>query len=173
MKIVENHVMIDLETMGNGPNAAITAIGAVRFTTVGLAESFYEVVDLQSSVDAGMELDASTVMWWLKQGDEARMHLLQDASPLKAVLESFSEWLVVEAKVWDNGASFDNVILASTYRACKLPIPWNFWDELCYRTMKNMMPHITMKRTGTHHNALDDARSQAEHLIRIIKRLPA
>jgi inhibitor of KinA sporulation pathway (predicted exonuclease) len=35
--------------------------------------------------------------------------------------------------------------------------------------VKNLHPEITMNRTGTHHNALDDARNQAQHLIDIFK----
>jgi inhibitor of KinA sporulation pathway (predicted exonuclease) len=44
--------------------------------------------------------------------------------------------------------------------------PWKFYNDRCYRTLKAMYPHIKMpKRTGTHHNALDDAISQVNHLI--------
>ncbi|MFA5379904.1 MAG: 3'-5' exoribonuclease, partial [Dehalococcoidia bacterium] len=44
-------VSLDLETMGNGPDAAIIAIGAVEFSleTGLLGQEFYEVVDLESS----------------------------------------------------------------------------------------------------------------------------
>lgn len=34
--------------------------------------------------------------------------------------------------------------------------------------MKALHSEIKMVRTGIHHNALDDAQSQAEHLISII-----
>ncbi len=54
--------MVDLETMGIGPNAAIVAIGAVAMDTDKLVltgEEFYEVVSLQSSVDAGLVIDPS------------------------------------------------------------------------------------------------------------------
>jgi hypothetical protein len=32
-----------------------------------------------------------------------------------------------------------------------------------------MFPNVPMERSGTHHNALDDAISQAKHLIEISK----
>jgi len=34
--------------------------------------------------------------------------------------------------------------------------------------MKNMFSGVNMKREGIHHNALDDAKSQALHLIEIV-----
>ena len=48
------HVMLDLETMGNGANAAIIAIGAVSFNENGVADRFYKQVALQSSVSIGL-----------------------------------------------------------------------------------------------------------------------
>jgi len=68
-------------------------------------------------------------------------------------------------RVWGNGAAFDNVILASAYRQANITQPWLFWNDRCYRTVKALSPAVTMQRNGTHHNALDDAESQARHLI--------
>jgi len=47
--------------------------------------------------------------------------------------------------------------------------PWYFWNDRCYRTMKSLYPQIPMERDGVHHNALDDAISQARHLMAILK----
>lgn len=70
--------------------------------------------------------------------------------------------------LWGNGSDFDNVILASAYRSCNLEVPWKFWNNRCYRTVKALRPDIKIHRSGTYHNALDDAVSQAEHLMRMI-----
>ena len=166
-----NEVMLDLETMGTGSNAAIIAIGAVRFDT-GTQETtdeFYEVVDLQSCVDFGLEIDPSTVMWWMRQSDEARKEFERRGEPLHVVLLNFEAWLGEDAVVWGNGAAFDNTILANAYRKCAIKQPWMFWDDRCYRTMKCLYPEVPFVRLGDHHNAVDDARSQAEHLMRIIQ----
>lgn len=55
-------VMLDLETMGNGPRAAIVAIGAVEFDpkTRTVGDRFYQTVDLATAVKMGGEIDAST-----------------------------------------------------------------------------------------------------------------
>lgn len=168
-------VMLDLETMGNGPQAAIVAIGAVEFDvpTQQIGERFYTVIDLESSVAAGGVMDASTVLWWLKQSDEARAAFDRSGDHIATALQRFSGWMENRAKidsvrVWGNGAAFDNVILASAYRRNGTKQPWVFWNDRCYRTVKAQHPEVKMQRNGTHHNAVDDAESQARHLIAML-----
>ena len=162
------HIMIDLETMGNRPSAPIIAIGAVAFDTEGVHDEFYEVVDLADSVAEGAVMDPSTVLWWMQQSDEARAEFGQEGKPLGFALGDFREWIGrhdVEG-VWGNGAAFDNVILSEAYRRMGSEAPWPFWKDRCYRTVKSLSA-IKMQRSGTHHNALDDARDQARHLLDI------
>mgnify|MGYP003807143041 CR=1 FL=1 len=55
-------VMLDLETMSTRPNACIVAIGAVEFSeTEGLGKTFYEVVDLESSMRRGLHVEGNTL----------------------------------------------------------------------------------------------------------------
>ena len=163
-----SNVMLDLETMGNSARAAIIAIGAVKFDKSGLGSEFYEVVDLQSSVNLGLTMDTSTVLWWMKQGDTARAAFDRKGMPITIALKAFSDWMETDQPVWGNGASFDNVILSTAYRLAGMDQPWKFWNDRCYRTLKSLKPGIKMQRTGTYHNALDDAKSQAEHLMDIL-----
>lgn len=170
-----NDVMVDLETMGTGPNAAIIAIGAVEFDPVEFrtGSEFYEVVSLESSVTSGGIMDPATVMWWLDQSEEARKAVQAEASHINVALLRFSEWLGQRAlrkelRLWGNGAGFDNVILETSYKRTMLPCPWDYSSNRCYRTMKALHPTIKAVRAGTHHNALDDAITQARHLLAIL-----
>ena len=165
-----NKVMLDLETMGNGTNAAIIAIGAARFDAGEITDEFYTVVDLASSVSAGLEMDASTVLWWMQQSDDARKQFEREGVTLKDALKQFADWIGEGAEVWGNGAVFDNAILSNAYRKCGMEQPWKFWNDRCYRTVKNMHPDVKLERIGVYHNAVDDAKSQADHLMRIISR---
>jgi len=163
-----NSVMLDLETMSTSANAAIVAIGAVRFNSDnGVTSYFYEVVDLESAVAAGLEMSASTVLWWLAQSDSARKELCRKGDQLNHVLGQFKNWLGKDAEVWGNGSDFDNVILSNAYNKYSWRQPWPYANNRCYRTIKNLRPDIKIVRTGTHHNALDDAISQTDHLLRI------
>lgn len=181
------HIMLDLETMGTGPNAAIVAIGAVEFdltdTGGALGSTFYQTIGLAAAMHHGGQVDANTVLWWMKQSDQARAMFQQgqdgDPSEHPWVLSRFAEFMCSlgtdanKVRVWGNGASFDNVILASAYRRAGLALPWNGFNDRCYRTVKAMQPDLKLQRTGTHHNALDDARSQARHLIQVLRGVDA
>lgn len=166
-------VMLDLETLGTTPGSVILSIGAVRFGGGEIiGRSFYERVDPQSCVDAGMTIDVATVQWWLCQSDEARRELTLPGLPLTNVLRRFADWLADEdAEVWGNGAASDNVWLADAYRRTGIPTPWSFRNDRCYRTIKSLHPDVPMVQVGDHHNALDDAVSQANHLMRILPNL--
>ena len=165
-------IMLDLETMGNNSNSAIVAIGAIEFDLNGLGEEFYCEVDLQSSVSAGLQMDAPTVLWWLNQKDDARSIFIDNEiqNNIETALDLFSDFCksVNVSQVWGNGAMFDNTILGNAYKATGRDIPWAFWNDRCYRTVKNMYPSIKLDRVGIHHNALDDAKSQALDLIKIL-----
>jgi exodeoxyribonuclease VIII len=176
------HIMIDLETMGTRPNAPIIAIGAVAFDAGGIGtHSFYKNVDMQSAVTAGATIDPSTVMWWMQQSDEARAALLAgDPVDIVTALDAFGSWVgavcggsdlvgLMLDGMWGNGASFDNMLMSESYKRLGLNPPWPFWKDRCYRTVKSMFPKVPMARSGTHHNALDDAITQAKHLIEISK----
>lgn len=168
------HVMIDLETMGTTPDAPIVAIGACRFDEAGALyggnpyNSFYRKVSLQSAVDSGAYMDPETVIWWLQQEPDAQREIVSGEASLSDVLRDFAEWLGRDEVlgVWGNGAAFDNVILAQSYRRVGQDVPWPFHLDRCYRTVKNFSD-VPMDRQGTHHNALDDAISQARHLVQI------
>lgn len=171
------NIMLDLETMGRGPDAAIAAIGAVEFglTDSGaevLGRSFYRVVDLASSVRHGGVMDAETVLWWLGQGEAARRELVdRQAINLPVALQEFACFLGVSGPqpyLWGNGAGFDNVILRRAYERLDVPPPWVHWHDRCFRTVRAEFPHVPAPaRRGTHHNALDDAMHQARHLMAI------
>jgi hypothetical protein len=164
------NVMLDLETLGNGSRAVIISIGAVEFDPVaGLGREFYSNVSPESCVSAGLEIDASTVMWWMKQSEEARAAFKIPGGALAAVLQSFKSWFPAGAVVWGNGATFDNVILSNAYRAVGLKQPWHYADDRCYRTLKNLLPEVRQSSVGTAHNALDDAKFQALHAAKLLQ----
>jgi exodeoxyribonuclease VIII len=165
------NVMVDLETLGVGPNSVILSIGAVKFNEKGIgSKSFYKTINIQSCLDAGMEVNGDTLSWWMEQSDAAREVFKAADGPLGAVLRDFRQWLPKgkDWVLWGNGAGFDNVILRNAYDAMGMQVPWLFWQDRCFRTVASSSP---MKRVaeGVAHNALDDAITQAKHLIKICK----
>lgn len=160
-------IMLDLETLSTKSNAAIIAIGAVKFKLDGeIGEKFYQRVDAQSSEDAGLHISASTVMWWLQQSPQAQKALFVNPVPLRHALLSFHEFYGEDSSIplWGNGANFDNVVLGNAYQACGLKAPWSFRANRCYRTIRNLYTGVLPKMEGVAHDALADAVYQAECL---------
>lgn len=172
-----NAVMVDLETMSTENHAAIVSMGAVRFWLNVKQEQFtpdqefYINVDLESSVNAGLHLSAHTVKWWLKQGDSAR-RALDNGIDLKTALIMLRGFIPNDVYLFGNGATFDNVILRNAFRAVGMEYPVTYRNDMCYRTLKHLVDVPERPFEGTLHNALDDAKAQAWHLMDILERHP-
>lgn len=178
MNETANNIMLDLETLSSAPDACIVAIGATAFSIDGSPAAgsvrFYVVVDPKSAQQAGGTIDARTVAWWTQQSDAARsIFSFPRPLPITAALEAFAEFCARfnRPKIWGNGAGFDNVVLRSAYERLNITTPWEWRDDRCYRTLKNMHPDIQFDRSGVAHDALDDAISQARHAERIFSAL--
>lgn len=183
------HLMVDMETMGNGPDAPIVSIGAVFFdpSTGNTGAEFYRVVSLESSMSFGMKPDASTIQWWLKQSSEARSAILVDeAMGLLETLELLADFIAENAangshtvQMWGNGCSFDNVILRRAYALTDTPFTVPFWNDRDVRTMVELgksvgiNPRYDIPFEGDMHNALSDARHQVKYVSAIWQRLTA
>lgn len=163
------NVMLDLETLGTVSNSVIISMGAVAFTDKGeILGTFYRRIDPQSCVNAGLAIDVSTVMWWMKQSDAARAEFENKGDPLEAVLDAFHMWIPADACLWGNGATFDNVLLTNAYKATGRKTPWPYWGDRCFRTVKALHPTIAPPPfKGEKHNALSDAQHQTEYLMKI------
>jgi hypothetical protein len=173
------HVMIDIETFGQGPRAAIISIGAVRFDPGALIseqtlDTFSCNIGLKSAMKYG-QVDADTLTWWM--GDaraEAREHLdLVNGLDVPVALDAFEQWYRGDfsdrpTAAWSNGATFDLVIMRHAFEMAFVECPWKFFEERCFRTIKNLKKGIVkMSETGTAHKALDDAQNQTNWLLAI------
>ena len=169
-KLHEKNIMIDLETADSKCTSAILSIGAVKFNADGIYDEFYTNVDLQSCIDAGLTVGGATFEWWMRQSFEAKKALFAMPIDLEEALLSFSEWAESsEYCIWGNGSDFDNVILANAFDTCGLPLPWKFYNNRCYRTVKKILNSEVPASVGIKHNALADAKTQAIHLIDIAR----
>lgn len=188
-----NHIMVDLETRGTMAGCIILSIGAVEFNplTEELGKEFYTVISTPDSKERYLREEQGTMDWWAKQSEEARKVLAEsehpDAPTLPQALAHFNQWLssigtTNSFRIYGNGADFDNPILINAYDAGGVKPFFGTWGGRCYRTLKNLDElfgdsHKFHKldsdrhRVGTHHNALDDAKSQALHLMANLARL--
>lgn len=171
-------VMKDLETLGVSAGCAVVSIGAVGFDEFGVASTgFYQAIsipdwDKPGLTAEGLRKEEDTIKWWQRPDrDKARNVFTDpDAVTLAEALDRFDNWFYDDfrgARVWGNGADFDLPILGGAYKALGRSVPWGPWNGRCYRTVKNQFKDVGVIRGGTYHNALDDAKTQAAHLVRI------
>ena len=163
--------MLDIETLGNNSNSVIISIGAVFFDKNGIGSKFYQKVNAQSCLDIGLEMDVSTILWWIQQSENARKEFIGNEKEvsIKTALQNFNNFINYDCIIWGNGSEFDNTIVANAYRKAGMTLPWKYSNNRCFRTLKNLFPNVKKPANNDEgHNALSDAVWQAEYAINIL-----
>jgi hypothetical protein len=169
------HIMLDIETLGTKPGCAIASIGACVFSQQGVGDTFYRIVNISAGANGHPtwpSFDSKTISWWMQQSDEARsIFNSTEARHIVEVLHDLCEWCCKHGEpgiyLWCHGAPFDAPIVEAAYDALWAGdnIPWKFWNIRDTRTLYDISGVKPDRLSGTHHNALDDAKAQAEAVI--------
>lgn len=168
--------MLDLETLGTGPTAAIVSVGACAFdleTGVISPDTFHQKVEFTPTMGT---IDPSTVLWWFEQSQEARDALLEgERLPLVDVLRNFRAWAQKDKVdgLWSNGPTFDEVIIRNACERMGVYLGISFRQSRCCRTFFMLARDYKMPRSafdGVKHNALDDAINQARAMCEVYGR---
>ena len=167
-----DRVMVDIETLGLDPGAVIVSIGAARFGAGELGETFYRSVSLESCQEHGLKIDAGTLEWWLGQDETAQLQLT-GGDALDEVLRAFADWYGDADEIWANSPSFDCELLSTAFDRVGIEVPWDFWAERDFRTLKELPCAVETEHDGTEHDALDDAKHQAYVAAATLKQLAA
>lgn len=171
-----NDVMIDIETMGTKTTAPIVSIAAVMFDirTESFGEQFVKHIHLATAMRHGAIPEASTIMWWMRQGDEVRRPIWNGGEDIREVLRDLAIWMHLQGgdalRPWGNSARFDLGILEAAFQRASMPVPWRWSNERCFRTVRNLNPQVPYdpeeKGDGAH-DPLVDCKFQIEHLFKI------
>jgi hypothetical protein len=168
-------VMIDIEALGtNATYPMIAQIGAVLFdnNTGQTVDSKVWNINIKKSHGA---IEADTVLFWLGQSREAidSVFFSSPRIPLDQALSDLKSNYIDKAKgVWSRSNNFDLRILsdAAMYElpegTWKEYIPFRKWRE--ERVLRDMLDlhGIVVPRVGVGHNALDDALSQVNVVVK-------
>lgn len=162
--------MVDLETLSTNPTAQILSIGAVKFTENGIQDEFYINLKIKEGAE-WFDLDKETLKWWNTQNPEVIHQAIENSVPYQDGFKKFLEWYGnYSLPIWSNGADFDIPILKHHCRTFGEVVPWHYRDIKCYRTVTSLLGDLLpIERTGNAHNALDDAKSQANHIIQLLQ----
>jgi DNA polymerase III alpha subunit (gram-positive type) len=169
--------MLDIETLGVNPGCVVLSIGAVSFNETDIFGKFYEPISIEKSVDLHkLTIEPRTMRWWMEQSPEARQYaFVETDNELDQVLENLSatfDW--TEHQVWCNGASFDFPILKRLYQQAGIEVPWQFYNEMDFRTFKNLYKDLfkaVRVQPEIAHHGLYDALAQAKTLQAMFKSL--
>lgn len=170
-------VMVDIETLGQGHNAHILSIGAVRFNPNFYEPDkwgkFYRIV---MTVQPGAVIDVSTVVWWMGQAvvNPAAAKALFDVNNqpifLAKALAEFATFCEGATALWSNSPTFDETILRDAAKREGLQFAMSYRTSrdqrtlvaLANRILGGLNQKIDIPFNGVPHNALDDAMHQAQ-----------
>ena len=171
--MTEQHIMVDIETLGTGEGGSIISIGACEFdpNTGVIGEKFYERIAV-SDWDK-REIDGDTVAWWLKQSEKARAALFHpNARTMEVTLAHLNGFVLSRGGynlggIWSNGSDFDLVLLQDAYKKSSFgKAPWSYHQHRDMRTIRELaLRHpltCELPKNDLAHDALADAVYQAE-----------
>lgn len=187
--------MMDLETVGKRPGCAILSIGIVPFNIMDdIVGTGMEVhIGLADNVRLGLELDPETMEeFWFKPEHNAALNAvwvpaLRSPNTVYEACEAVGQFVAAHGgltradsiKMWGNGANFDQPIfnVAAARAGWKNNI-WKFWNEPCYRTMKDWLKtemaaagtYPTVQPAALKHCAVADADFQARQLVAAMRK---
>lgn len=165
-----DRVMLDIETLGLDPGAAILSTGACRFTPgAGVTDTFYAEIDRATCLDAGLHVDEDTLEWW--RSKDPALAPLGGETPLADALEDLSRFIGTADEVWANSPAFDCELLEAAYEAVGSVEPWEFYQERDVRTLRALPCAVELEMEGREHHALDDAVHQAREVAATIERV--
>lgn len=183
--------VVDLETAAKTPDAHIYSIGIsmVDVENLSVAGEFYARLD---DKQLGRVKDADTLNWWLGQAyksadafDELFCNELDEKPvPIYDALLKMLSWLKEfgdpkTIHLMGNGSEFDNVILEHAINQAGLKNPIPYYNNQSLRTIKLIhrllndadasyaLENLPFK--GRKHHALDDAKHEAEQLLRALE----
>lgn len=169
--------MVDIETYGTKPGSIILSIGVVKFHRPNIwssdkIETFYEEISINNSREYGFLQDQDTVDWWK----------IQDINPpingtktVLQVMEQLTDWMNEQDPnkskrlIWAWPPKFDITMIEMYYDKLGMSAPWYHSQVNCARTLSKTVNGMGWKikevpPVGNHHNALDDATWQAQHV---------
>ena len=168
---MSSHLMVDIEGLGTGPDAAILTIAAQSFDPFGTGyydRHYYARITLESQENRRIQDD--TLAWWATQ-PEAQAEAFADDNriPLDQALDELYRLAWQHDYIWAQGPTYDINILEHAYKSYNKTQPWQFYRIRDSRTVLSLWPGRPVPPTS--HHALEDTRKQINILQQTLKHL--
>jgi len=167
---LSDHIMLDIETLGTGPDAVILSIGACSVATDQFGRPWVTYYDEIDPTQAGRVTDISTVIWWMEQSLKGTTPPMCGIRPIEEILGDFNSWLhddfIRPIVVWCKGTDFDIKILTHAMKQHNIKPAWKYNNVRDCRTVFELFPVAkeAIPANENPHNALEDAIHQAAQL---------
>ncbi|UUG68126.1 exonuclease-like protein [Bacillus phage PK-3] len=183
-------IMVDIETLGKSSDSTIIQISAIAFDilTGNHISTFNEIADIEKNENL-LEVDASTLKWWLKTDKELLTKLLNSGKhSSETILAHFNGWLRVQSNdiknvyLWGNGILFDNKMIQHQMELNGYKYPIFYKNDRDVRTIVDLASAklgLSEKELKdrfkddslVEHNALDDVKYQINLVVGCYKTL--
>jgi hypothetical protein len=171
-KPLYNAAMLDIETMGTGPSAAVVQIALVGFNfetfEVQAATDVFDAdVDLTSALMLGGVTDEPCVRWWRDRGGFRPKGPARDLRSVLVLLRRWFDDRPSIERVWAQGPSFDIAVLEGYFRRAGMDCPWKYNAPRDTRTAYDLAADTGLwSKSGREpdHDALSDCRLQIDEL---------
>ena len=155
-------LMLDIETLGTGSDAAIIQIGACYFNRKSgkIGKTFKLNVDLQSCLDFGFTVNGDTIYWWMCNNAQAIESVTK--KPRTKIIRAMGDLKAFSSKadtIWSH-ATVDFVIVNNAM----------IRDIRTLVDLAGKGPDHTL-RLDIHHDALDDCIYQVEYVVNAMNKL--
>jgi hypothetical protein len=168
---MSSHLMIDIEGLGTGPDAAILTIAAQSFDPFGTGHydrHYYARITLESQENRRIQDD--TLAWWATQPEaQAEAFAEDNRVPLDQALDELYRLAWQHDYIWAQGPTYDINILEHAYKSYNKTQPWQFYRIRDSRTVLSLWPGRPIPPTS--HHALEDTRKQINILQQTLKHL--
>jgi hypothetical protein len=168
---MSSHLMIDIEGLGTGPDAAILTIAAQSFDPFGTGHyerHYYARITLESQENRRIQDD--TLAWWATQPEaQAEAFAEDNRIPLDQALDELYRLAWQHDYIWAQGPTYDINILEHAYKSYNKTQPWQFYRIRDSRTVLSLWPERPVPPTS--HHALEDTRKQINILQQTLKHL--
>jgi hypothetical protein len=174
--MTETHCMIDIETLGRDHGAIPISVGAVTFTVAdGVDEELYIEIDPEDCQERGLTADVSTFIWWIETDAEEAADVVPGGEPLDTALKQLTMFYQRHgcSTIWAKSPIFDVSIIEHCYGVCGMKHPWRFYETRDVRTILNRSAAVKEEHGEDEqkHNAVDDARVQAQAVAKTLEKL--
>jgi exodeoxyribonuclease VIII len=172
-------IMLDIETLGRGHDAAVIALAAIRFDPYHVStrkDPYYFVTIDESGAKKYGSTDPETIAWWNQQDPQVRELVFSGLTSPEAAYGGFKRFCEGAENVWAKSPSFDCVIMESLGERLDeafmndMTFPFDFRHQLDVRTVTEIAGQIRdFERPLTYidlppHHPLGDCIRQVAHV---------